>query len=258
MNYLSLAPFPRGQVHAGSACLLAAVPQEWIVTWPRLNPETQVMEASIILAEGRSWLPLLLVSRKRIFTEESAKTDSGVAWQQSLTARTAGTSIPIHLYGQNWTAHRWVLLYVEAGSNITYLIGGTDSGANFNIKYTNEVATQSEINFVRSGTHRAIVYQGAYTLDTSEPITFTADVKLHVYNAIGDEGHVFDVEALKGRTILYVSRGGMVDLEPVGHTPTSQTEIQVDTSIARFTVHADLSLSAGETFFILYKTFTIN
>jgi hypothetical protein len=257
MEWLSLSTLPRGKVSPGSACLLAAVPEEWVETWPDVDPTTQMISGTIVLKTDRQWLRMLLVSKKRIFKEESQRSNAGLSFLQSIQGRTAGHSIPLHLLVGNWANHRWVILYHEAGTGITYLIGKPGSGALLDFKYSNETGTITEVSLQRTAITRAPVYQGSYTLDTNQTIDVSTSLGVYPYYATGTEGGggtTFTIPFLKNKIILWVSRSGVADLAPVDSAPANDTEIQYSITTGDFVLFADRPLSAGETLFILYKS----
>lgn len=254
MYWLQPSTIPRGTVKAGKACLIAMVPMEWIATFPPIDPATQMLTGSITLAAGRQWLRLLLVANRTPLQVQDQSNAAGIFRQTNINGRTAGHSIPIHHYLTNYPHHRWVVLYHEAGSDITYIIGSNKSGAQLTSAYSNEVATVNTVTISHSSLHRPLVYRGSFTLDNNVTIDTGATFGVANYTATGAEGVSFTPSTnLRGRTILWVSRSGMKDLSPVPGAPTSDVEIQFNSTTNLFTVHADYPLNAGETFFILYK-----
>lgn len=254
--WLPLTTIPRGQVSPGSACLIAAVPVEWIATFPTPNPITGNISQDITLTAGRSWLRLILAARKRTLRETTNRTPPGTTYPTTINGSTVGHSNLLHHQLYNYTRHRWIILYTEAGSNIVYIIGHPDAGAIINFDYNNATATQSTINIQFTGTTRLPVYQGTYTLDNSVTITPTEQsLQVYFYTATGSEPNNTDIiiPALEGRTILWVSRAGMSDLQPVSAAPVGDKQIQWDPINALFRVNADYPITEFEQFTILYR-----
>lgn len=254
MNWLQPSSIPRAKVYAGSACLLAMVPVEWVQSFPAINPTTQMLQGSITLQPGRSWLRCILASQAIPLKEESQRNSAGLYWQINISGRTVGHSAPIHNYLNNFPHHRWLVLYKEAGTGITYAIGHPDSPAQIAVSYSNENGTINAISISRTSMHRSMVYRGTFTLDNSVTIDASTANGVAYYVATGTEGNSFiPAQNLRGRTILWVSRSGMKDLLPVYTTPANDMEIQYISTTNTLVVHPDYPLAAGETFFILYS-----
>jgi len=258
MHYLTPATLPKGEVKAGTACLLAAVPMEWVVSVPPIDPLTQMLSGDIILQPGRQWLRMLLVSRRRPLREDLQTGPGGNSWQINISGRTVGQSVAIHEYIRNYTDHRWLILYQEAGTGITYLVGSTRSGARLQAAYNNETATVSAISFAHTSVTRSLIYRGSFTLDNNITIDSGATIGTYLYTANGSEtgtpATTFTIPALRSKLILWVSRSGMKDLAAITYTPTNDVEIQYDAGLGSFTVWSELPITPGETFMILYKT----
>lgn len=254
--WLPLTSIPRGLVAPGSACLIAAVPIEWIATFPSPNPITNNLEGNITLAPGRTWLRLILASRKRTLRETINRAAAGITYPTSITGNTVGASNLIHHQLYNYTRHRWVILYTEAGTNIVYVIGNPNAGAIINFDYNNQNATQSQISIQYTGTHRLPVYQGTYTLDNSVTIT-PSDQTIQVlfYYGTGNEPNNTDIlmPQLAGRSILFVSRPVYGDLQPVSAAPTGQNQIQWDAINAISRLPAEYPIQENEQFTFLYR-----
>jgi hypothetical protein len=253
MHFLSLSSLPRGKVASGTACLLAMVPEEWVLSFPPVDPTTQMLDGDIVLHPTRAWLRLYLVSRRRPLREEQQRTPAGIIWQQQVQGRTAGQSVTIHEYLRNMAPHRWVILYQETGTDITYVIGRPGSGALLDANYSNEVSTFTTISLTRTSITRAYVYRGTFTLDNGQIIDSGATLGVYPYTASGTENLSFTIPALRYKTILWVSRAGMEDLTPVEAPPDSFLEIQYTPSTGTFTVHPDRPIAYQEKFAILYK-----
>jgi hypothetical protein len=254
--WLSLTSIPRGLVSPGSACLIAAVPVEWIATFPTPNPITGNLDTNITLIAGKNWLRLILASRKRTLREATNRASSGLTYPVSVTGNTVGTSNLLHHQLYNYSRHRWVMLYTEAGTNIVYVIGHPDAGALISFDYNNSQATQSQLTIQFTGTTRMPVYQGSYTLDNSVTVT-PGDQTLQVefYYGTGDEPDNTDISmpALVNRTLLFVSRPVYGDLQPVTSAPVGQNQIQWDAGNAIAVVPADYPIQENEQFTFLYR-----
>ncbi len=254
MYWLQPASIPKGIVKAGKACLLAMAPIEWIASWPPIDPATQMLTGDITLAAGRQWLRAILVSNGTPLKCDDQSRPAGLFRQVSITGRTVGHSIPIHHYLTNYPHHRWVLLYKEAGTDITYVIGSNHAGATLATSYDNAANTINTLTFSISQLHRPLVYRGSFTLDNNVTIDTGATLGVAFYTGTGTEGNTFTPATnLRGRTILWVSRSGMKDLAPVSGAPTNDVEIQFDSPTNTFTLHPDWPVAAAETFFILYR-----
>lgn len=258
MEWLSLYSLPRGVVKPGSACLVAAVPEEWVETFPEVDPVTQTMPDNIVLKADRLWLPLLLVSKKRVFKQELQRSKSGVSWSQSISGRTAGQSVYIYLALENYAYHRWVLLFKEAGTGLVYIVGKPGSGALLEHQYSNEAGTISQVSFLRNAIAIAPIYNGSFTLDTNVTYTITPDVKTIFYTATGTEGTTFipltpTGDTIAGKTVLWVDRNGITTMEPVAGTPTVRTKVGFNSTAGALTVISTEPINADEVFMINYK-----
>jgi hypothetical protein len=254
--WLSLTSIPRGLVSPGSACLIAAVPVEWIATWPTPNPITGNLDTDITLVEGRTWLRLILASRKRTLREITNRAAPGITYPVTVNGNSVGTSNLLHHQLYNYTRHRWVVLYTEAGTNIVYVIGHPDAGALISFDYNNTQATQSQLTIQFTGTTRMPVYQGSYTLDNSTTVTpGEQTLQVEFYYGTGSEASNTDISvpALTNRTILFVSRPVYGDLQPVTAAPTGQHQIQWDAGNGLLRVPEDYPIQSGEQFTILYR-----
>lgn len=157
-----ITSLPKGTVSPGSACTIAAVPEEWVASIPEPDPATGRILFDITLKAGFSWLAVTLVARARPFREESARDEAGASWNQSITGRPYGQSEDLQLALQHWCHHRWVILYQEAGTGIVYLVGAPGSGALLNLQYGNEKGTITAVSFTRKAVKRAAIYQGIF------------------------------------------------------------------------------------------------
>lgn len=218
---------PKGKVHAGSACMLLAVPEEWIATIPAIDPATQKIDGTITLIADKNWLTLSLVSQRRIFKEDSQRTEAGLTWSQSISGKTAGHSEYLHLLLGIYPQHRWVLLYKEAGSEISYLIGKPGSGAILDVAYTNDGATVSTISFSRRSSSRALLYQGDAL--TSSGIISLADGYLRTltifYTPVADVATI-TIPTLAGKPVIAVYRDGSYR-QPIATTITDTRQVRV-------------------------------
>jgi hypothetical protein len=246
----------RGKVAAGSACLIAAVPEEWIFSIPAADPATGAINADIVLKTGYKWLRTVLVSRTRFFKEENTRSDAGKSWQQSITGRSVGNSQALYNLLGVWTDHRWVLLYKEAGTNATYLIGKPGSGAVANVQYSNEGATVSGLTFTRAAVHRANHYGGSYQLDNNVSITKNDNVQSHFYRHGGADATELTFPNLAGKTLISVSRSGIKDLEILLNSDvplTLDNHAFFDSANGKLIVCEDYPLAKDETLFFIYK-----
>jgi len=252
---MNLTSIPRGQVAPGSACLIAAVPEEWIDTIPQANPISGFLEQDITLSPGRAWLRLILTSRKRTLRHTTQRNTAGITYPVTIAGTTVGTSSYLHNLLAIYELHRWVLLYTEAGTGITYLIGRPQAGAIITADYNNTQATQHSLTINYTGTQKTPVYQGSYTLDNDVTVSPEGgSIGVAFYTASGTESpaNVFTLPALTGRTLLWVSRAGMEDLTPVPNTPLPG-QVQWNPLTATGTLHPDFPLSANEKLTILYR-----
>jgi hypothetical protein len=197
---------------------------------------------------------MLLISNKTPLQVEDQFNAAGVFRQTNINGKTVGHSIPIHHYLTNYPHHRWVALYQEAGTDITYVVGNPKSGARLSSSYSNENNTINSLQISHSSLHRPLIYRGTYTLDNNVTVDTGSTFGVAYYTATGTEGNTFTPATnLRGRTVLWVSRAGMKDLIPVSGAPTSDVEIYFDSPNNTFTVHPDYPLAADETFVILYR-----
>lgn len=254
MSWLKPSTLPRGTVAFGRACLLAAVPREWVVSFPPIDPATQMLTGDIVLASGKQWLRMLLVRKSTPLQVEDQRNAAGLFRQISIGGRTAGHSVVIHNYLNNYPHHQWVLLYKEAGLDITYVIGSPYSGATLTASYNNENNTLNTIQFDHSSLHRPHIYRGTFTLDNNVSVDTGASLGVAYYTATGTEGNSFTPSTnLRGRHIMWISRSGMKDLMPVDGAPTNDIEFSYSSLTNAITVHPDYPLAPSETFFIIYK-----
>ena len=254
MSWIHPSTIPRGTVAVGRACLLAVVPRQWVVSFPPIDPATQMLTGDIVLATGKQWLRMLLVRKSTPMQIEDQRKPAGLFRQISISGRTAGHSVVIHNYLTNFPHHQWVILYKEAGLDITYVIGNPHSGASLTSSYNNENNTVNTIQFDHSSLHRPLIYRGTFTLDNNITIDTGATFGVAIYTATGAEGYSFTPSTnLRGRTILWISRSGMKDLVPVQGTPTNDTEFSYNPLTNAITLHPDYPLAAGETFIIPYR-----
>jgi hypothetical protein len=213
-----------------------------------------MLTGNITLAAGKQWLRMLLIRKSTPMQVDDQRNGAGLFRQINIGGRTAGHSVVIHNYLNNYPHHQWVLLYKEAGLDITYVIGSPNSGATLSASYNNENNTVNNLQFTHSALHRPLIYRGTFTLDNNVTLDTGASLGVAFYTAIGTEGTTFTPATnLRGRTILWISRSGMKDLMPVDGTPTNDTEFSYTTLTNSISVHTDTPLAASETFFILYK-----
>ena len=254
--WLPLTTIPRGFVSPGSACLIAAAPIEWIATYPNPNPITVNIDTNITLQPGKTWLRLILASRRRILRETTNRAPEGTTYPTTINGNTVGHSNIIHHQLYNFTRHNWVILYTEAGTNIVYIIGNPLSGAILNFDYNTAQATQTAVTIQHTGIQRLPVYQGSYTLDNSVTIT-PADqaIQAAFYYGTGTEANNTDISvpSLAGRTILFVSRPVYGDLQPVTSAPFGQYQIQWDPINTILRVNTDYPIQQSEQFTIIYR-----
>jgi hypothetical protein len=261
---MTLTSLYKGTVSPGSACLIAAVPEEWVDSIPAVDPLTGRINDDIILKAGKKWLRVVLVSRTRFFTEESNLQPAGLLWQQSVTGRSAGQNGSLHILLEQWASHRWVILYKEVGTSATYLIGKPGSGALMNLKYSNDKATVSTIGFNRLSVKRAFIYAGSYTLDNDvvmvgdpgDSYETIRELSSIFYRASGAEGVTINFPSLVGKDIIYISRSGAKDLEVITDPDEPidlDTKCYFNKTTGDITVAADWPYFINETVFILYK-----
>lgn len=259
MYWLQPATIPRSIVKAGKACLIAMVPIEWVAAFPPIDPATQMLTGTITLTGTHQWLRMLLVHSSTPLQTTDQRNPAGLFRQITIEGRTAGHSIPIHHYLTNYPHHRWLILYKEAGTGITYVIGHPNSGATITTSYSNEQNTINTIQIAHTALHRPLVYRGSYTLDNNITINTAATLGVAWYHVPPDVSispiitQFTPATNLRGRTILWVSRSGMKDLMPVTGAPTNDTEIQFDSPSNTFSLHPDWPLAPSETFTILYR-----
>jgi hypothetical protein len=253
---MQLSTLPRGLVSPGSACLLAAVPQEWIATFPRPNPSTGNLESDITLIDGKNWLRLILASRKRTLRHSVNRTSAGNTYPATVTGNTVGTSNFIHHQINQYLRHRWVILYTEAGSEIVYVIGAPEAGALLQYEYNNAQATQSALTFSYTGAIPLQVYQGSYTLDNSITVgPSDSALGFYFYTGTGSEPSNTDISipSLANRTLLFASRPVYGGLQPVTGAPVGQNQIQWDGPNAIARLPADYPIQENEPITFLYR-----
>jgi hypothetical protein len=246
----------RAKVSAGSACLLAAVPEEWVSTIPAADPASGTITADIILKPGYKWLRAILVSRTRFFKEDTMRTDAGKCWAQSISGKSCGQSPTLHHLLSMWTDHRWVLLYKEVGTGATYLIGKPGSGAIANVQYSNEGATVSTVTFTRTAINRAYHYGGSFQLDNNVSISKNDNVQSHFYRHGGADATELTFPSLSGKTLISVSRSGIKDLEIIltpGTPLTLDNQIYFNSSNGFIKLCEEYPLAYKETLQFLYK-----
>lgn len=186
-EWLALQNIQRGIIGPGGMCEVLAVPQEQVLFFPAINPQTQTLTDSIQLKADKAWFAFSITSKSRAFAEEMQVGKPGIFFKQSISGIVTGQNSGNHITLENMARHRWIVLARERSTGITYLIGQPGSAAALSLKYNSKQGTITEILFSHESKTRALIYGGAYSvLPGGRAETFL--IKMLVEFRIGDPG----------------------------------------------------------------------
>jgi hypothetical protein len=186
-EWLALQNIQKGTIGPGGMCEVLAVPQEQVLFFPGINPQTQTLTDSIQLKADMFWFAFSITSKSRALVEEMQVGKSGVFFKQSVSGILTGQNISNHLQLENMVRHRWIVLARERSTGITYIIGRPGSAASLSLRYNSKQGTITDIIFSNDSKTRALIYGGIYSvLPGGRAETFL--IKMLVEFRIGDPG----------------------------------------------------------------------
>jgi hypothetical protein len=143
---MSLAKAP---VKTGGLCSIKYCKKEEVLTFPEINPETGLIESSLVLKPGGVLYYCAAIDQGRSFEEQHKSSTAGPYFEISVKGNLQGSSAANILSLQKMQHHQWVVI-AEDRNGVTRLIGNQDSGADISHSYTTGTVTDSrktEISF---------------------------------------------------------------------------------------------------------------
>ena len=199
----------------GTICHLQAVPYQDVLFFPPVNPATQTITQNFTLKPGKKWNIVKLISGSSVFSEQNSFTAAGSPWDQVVKGSLYGQSLKNHLQVNNWTAHKWVLIAREVGSEINYVVGTRFMGASLSVVYDNSSTTITTIQFDFISISRAKLFEGTLinpngivipSFSSGCPIQFLVGDA----NTIPNQGKIYTNAATIGKNIIVVVDGQFI------------------------------------------------
>ena len=135
-NYRPLQSLQRMPVVTGGICgSIIAFPIEDVLAWPKVNPNTGIIDISIALHPGKQMYIIEAVDKGRSFEEETKYDAAGPYMDMQVQGTVPGVSSANVLTLDKARWHQWAII-VKDRSGYYRLIGSKDCGARIDWKYT--------------------------------------------------------------------------------------------------------------------------
>ena len=164
-QWVQFENFVKGPVTSGQICKIYGIPVEWLTSFPSFDPESQYLQGSFALLEGKSWIRFIVAASSKSLDEEVKLLKGRPYWEQSLSFRLNWQSGEQSMKLNNMANHRWVFAIQEGGTGLTYILGKPPVGAEVQVTYSNKQGTITDIKASFKAIHRLPIYVGTTPVD---------------------------------------------------------------------------------------------
>ena len=137
-----VASFPVGTVKSPGVCSIKYFKREDVLTWPTIDPQTGVINSTVVMKPGKFIYLCESVNPSRAFAESQKDSLAGNHFDITVKGTLSGSAATHPLGVGTMIHHQWGLI-VEDKNGVTRLVGSEDAGADFMADYTSGQGTDS-------------------------------------------------------------------------------------------------------------------